>query len=101
MRQEEDGCVGCPTGWGCYGDACPKKHEIHLYCDHCGDEQSKLYGAENGDEVCISCLKNSLETNTTDDIPCEYCGTADWKMYKYNGEWVCEDCLLEKAELED
>lgn len=43
MITYEDECVGCHTGMGCLGSACPYRNVKYLYCDKCGDDVEKLY----------------------------------------------------------
>lgn len=56
----EDECVGCPTGMGCMGSACPYQNVKHYICDKCDDEFDKLYYYE-GRELCLDCIEKLLE----------------------------------------
>lgn len=56
----EDECVGCPTGMGCMGSACPYQNVKHYICDKCDDEFEKIYYYE-GRELCLDCIEGLLE----------------------------------------
>lgn len=61
MRRYENDCCGCATPqYPCRGSACGLRHNLHFYCDECGDD----------------------------------CDPDD--MYEYDGEELCEDCLLKR-----
>ena len=62
MIKYENECVGCHREIGCLGSGCPYQNVSHYYCDKCGDETT-LYRF-NGEELCIDCIKNSLEKVT-------------------------------------
>lgn len=60
MRKIENDCVDCdePFRQGCVG--CNRKERIHVYCDNCGHELSKVY--VYGDyELCRDCVLEALE----------------------------------------
>ena len=54
MRKIENDCVDCDEQFrqGCIG--CNRKERIHVYCDNCGHELSKVY-------VYGDCVLEALE----------------------------------------
>lgn len=57
MHKTENECVSC--GLPCLGNSCPYRNVTRYYCDKCGEETT-LYHFD-GEELCIDCIKNSLE----------------------------------------
>lgn len=61
MRIIENECIGCASdSYPCLGSLCPRRNAAHCFCDECGGEV-RLYHFE-GQELCIDCIKDRLET---------------------------------------
>lgn len=58
MKKTENECVSC--GLPCLGANCVFQNVTRYYCDECGEETT-LYKFD-GEELCIDCIKNRLET---------------------------------------
>lgn len=59
MFKVENECVGCPPCMGCLGATCPNANVIHIYCDHCGQEDDEIYHYED-EHWCLDCIKDDL-----------------------------------------
>lgn len=65
MRKTENECVGCAVpAYPCLGNACPRRHVPHYYCDKCGDEcePEALYVTEDEEELCGKCVLENYPT---------------------------------------
>lgn len=66
MVKYKNECVGCPSGMGCLGSACPNMNVPHYYCDKCGEEivdtpcNEEFYTAGNYEHLCRDCF-NEIE----------------------------------------
>jgi hypothetical protein len=60
MVEYEDECVGCSSGSGCLGSACPNRNVPHFYCDECKEDVETLYYYD-GKELCLECIEKMLE----------------------------------------
>lgn len=95
----EDDCVGCD-----YCRDCGRKHIEVRFCDKCGDysdEWNPLYLSEDGEELCLDCLKGRYLSKICDDMDetrCAHCGTDAEEMFLVDGEWICEECLINLTE---
>ena len=79
------------------GSACPNHDYEGIVCDICeeeADEDGHIYHFD-GKDLCFSCLKDRLPSKPETDY-CDECGTYD-RLWLLDGEWLCEDCLLEVA----
>lgn len=66
LKVIENECVGCPPELGCFGNACPNRNVVRIYCDRCNAE-TKLY-RYYGEEICGECLLEEFEVvEGTDD----------------------------------
>ena len=99
----EDNCVCCDIP--CIN--CGRKHEEVWFCDNCeeyADWQNPLYAFE-GQELCLECIKERLNSKICDDMDeelCNECRRESEILYQYDSEWLCETCLeqhLEKVEV--
>lgn len=92
----EDDCVGCD-----YCRDCGRKHiKIH-YCDVCDDNVNELFYDLNGREVCWDCFKEQFEQRVCEDddiTECSNCGNTEDILYRVEGEWICEACMMDLAE---
>lgn len=59
MIKYENGCVDCSLP--CLGSFCPLYNEKHYYCDECGEDCDTLYYSDNGEELCNTCILDTLE----------------------------------------
>lgn len=94
----EDNCVG-PCPMGCIH--CGRSHEHVYYCDRCDTENEPLYETEDGEELCLDCYKEQYMSKICDDMDetlCAHCGSDAEEMFLVDGEWVCEECLINMAE---
>ena len=102
MRRFENECVGCPTGMGCLGCACPNRSVLVLECDECHSEEDNLY-SWNDKEICFECLKAeclALSVGMPEPAECDECGETDIELFFDGEEWLCEECLRQKYEIE-
>lgn len=96
----ENDCVGCERCANCGRREDYKQY----YCDKCeevSDADNPLYVGQNGEDLCWDCYKAQYTEKICDDMDetkCAHCGNETEYMYLVDGEWMCEDCLMERAE---
>ena len=49
----------------------------------------------------LPCLHNACPYYKVKHFKCDYCGEVDIKLYNYNGDEICEDCLLDEFDVID
>lgn len=70
------------------------------YCDDCDEYTDELYVYEKY-ELCWDCYKKKFVSKICDDMDdtrCTGCGNEAEELFCIDGEWMCEDCLNERAE---
>ncbi len=93
-------CVGCPQGCVHCGRG---EYEVY-YCDKCGDYTKELFVGKNGEELCWDCYKDQFEErycDIEDETVCSNCGRDEDILYKVEGEYYCEECMMNIAERVD
>lgn len=53
-------------------------------------------------ECCLCglpCIYSSCPHYRVKHFQCDYCGEEDVKLYHYDGDEICEDCLLKEFEV--
>jgi len=66
MIRHENDCVGCPSGLGCIGSACPYRDVVVFVCDECEGEVDELYEYADGRQLCADCLLEQYKKITYD-----------------------------------
>lgn len=80
--------------WGAH--AWTTTTEAECYCDICKDSSYELYDGGVKGEICGKCLLGMADTK---EGTCEYHGDDCTVYYdEFNGEWLCEDCFLDRAD---
>ena len=95
----DNDCVSCER---CVN--CGRGDYKAWYCDKCGFYEGTLYKGINGEELCLDCFLEQYESKyaeESDKMECNICGDDVEKLYYVDGQWVCEDCLLNMAETVD
>lgn len=47
----------------------------------------------------LGCMGNACPNRNIKHLYCDKCGDDVEKLYKYDGQEICEDCLLEEFEI--
>lgn len=47
----------------------------------------------------LGCMGNACPNRNVKHLYCDKCGDDVEKLYKYDGQEICEDCLLEEFEV--
>ena len=69
MIREENDCCGCAVpAYPCLGNACPRRHTIHMICDECGEEVERLWDYK-GDQLCEDCVREHAFDDLTEVRP--------------------------------
>lgn len=98
----ENDCVGCPQG--CVH--CGRGRDYKAYfCDGCGEYFRSMsadvaYEHDKG-IYCEECYKKLFTSKICDDMDESKCARCEYEaeeLYHVDGEWICEQCLLDGAD---
>ena len=89
----ENQCLFCPQGCVHCGRDIPRKM---YYCDKCMEYTEELYEGIHGDEICSDCYLKQFPQK--EFAYCDKCNEMSDFVFRVDGEWLCLDCTMEKAE---